>query len=197
GIIELGLVSLNTGDPRGRWNSVGRPLSGHRVKIISPDEDGCGEVAVSGPGFFDAYAAPWIPREKCAPDGWFQTGDIGRLDAEGFLFLISRKNAVINLAGRKVFPEEIEAVLNRHPAVRESRVYARAHPHLGEVVEADVVMDQPGTGLEAVRAFCRAHLADYKIPVRLNRVRVLPRTAATGKIRRAVTVARHDSNPRN
>ena len=55
-------------------------------------------------------------------DGWFGTGDIGRIDAEGFLFLVGRKTAVINLAGRKVFPEEIEAVLNRHPAVRESRV---------------------------------------------------------------------------
>ena len=81
---------------------------------------------------FDAYAAPWLPREKVLRDGWFYTGDIGRIDQDGFLFLIGRKTAVINLAGRKVFPEEIEAVLNRHPAVRESRVYGRAHPHLGE-----------------------------------------------------------------
>ena len=189
GIIELGLVSLNSDDPRGRWNSVGRPLKNQRVKIIAPDENGCGEVAVAGPGFFDAYAAPWIPREKIAPDGWFTTGDLGRLDEEGFLFLISRKTAVINLAGRKVFPEEIEAVLNRHPAVRESRVYARPHPHLGEVVEADLVLDQATADLESVRVFCRAHLAAYKIPVNLNLVHALPRTAVTGKIRRAAAVA--------
>jgi long-chain acyl-CoA synthetase len=114
---------------------------------------------------------------------------MARLDEDGFLFLISRKNAVINLAGRKVFPDEIEAVLNRHPAVRESRVYARAHPHLGEVVEADLVLDQPEADLESIHRFCRAHLADYKIPVRLNRVIALPRTAATGKIRRADAAA--------
>ena len=102
---------------------------------MNPDENGCGELAVAGPGIFDAYVAPWIPREQVLRDGWFFTGDIGRLDADGFLFLLSRKTAVINLAGRKVFPEEIEAVLNRHPAVRESRVYGKPHPHLGEVVE--------------------------------------------------------------
>jgi long-chain acyl-CoA synthetase len=189
GIIELGLVSLNTDDPRGRWNSVGRLLGDHRVKISAPDESGRGELSVSGPGFFDAYVAPWLPREIVSPDGWFHTGDIGRLDEDGFLFLISRKNAVINLAGRKVFPEEIEAVLNRHPAVRESRVYARTHPHLGEVVAADIVLNQPDAGLDSIRAFCRAHLADYKIPVSFNRVNALPRTAATGKIRRAGVAA--------
>jgi acyl-CoA synthetase (AMP-forming)/AMP-acid ligase II len=189
GIIELGLVSLNTDDPRGRWNSVGRPLSSHQVKIIAPDENGCGELSVAGPGFFDAYVAPWLPRQTLSPDGWFHTGDLARLDAEGFLFLISRKNAVINLAGRKVFPEEIEAVLNQHPAVGESMVYARAHPHLGEIVEADLVLNQPAADLDAIRAFCRAHLADYKIPLNFHRVSDLPRTAATGKIRRVVVTA--------
>ncbi len=189
GIIELGLVSLNTDDPLGRWNSVGRPLADHKVRILAPDENGCGEVAVHGPGFFDAYVAPWIARERIAPDGWFTTGDIGRLDADGFLYLISRQNAVINLAGRKVFPEEIEAVLNRHPHVRESRVFGRAHPHLGEVIEAELVLAEPGAPLDSVRQFCRAHLAAYKIPTRLHVVADLPRTPVTGKIRRATAVA--------
>lgn len=189
GVIELGLVGVNIDDSRGRWNSVGRPVVGQRIKINAPDENGCGELSVAGAGFFDAYVAPWLPRETVSPDGWFHTGDIARLDEDGFLFLISRINAVINLAGRKVFPEEIEAVLNRHPAVRESRVYARAHPHLGEVVAADIVLKQPATDLDSVRTFCRAHLADYKIPMRLNCVNALPRTAVTGKIRRAAVAA--------
>ena len=189
GVIELGLVGLNIDDPRGRWHSVGRPVAGQRIKINAPDENGCGELSVAGAGFFDAYVAPWLPREIVSPDGWFYTGDIARLDADGFLFLISRKNAVINLAGRKVFPEEIEAVLNRHSAVRESRVFARAHPQLGEVVEADLVLNQSDADLDSLRNFCRAHLADYKIPVRFNCVHALPRTAVTGKIRRAVTAA--------
>jgi long-chain acyl-CoA synthetase len=184
GIIELGLVSLNVDDPRNRWNSVGRPLPQLRLRILSPDEAGCGDVAVSGPGFFDAYAAPWVPREKLMEDGWFRTGDIGRVDADGFLFLVGRKSAVINLAGRKVFPEEIEAVLNRHPAVRESRVFGRPHPHLGEVVEAELVLHAPDADMTTMSRFCREHLASFKIPARFHIVPELPRTPATGKIRR-------------
>lgn len=184
GVIELGLVCLNVDDPRARWNSVGRPAGDFKVRIHEPDAEGCGEVAVAGPGIFDAYVAPWIPRELVLRDGWFFTGDIGRLDQYGFLFLLSRKTAVINLAGRKVFPEEIEAVLNRHPTVRESRVYGRIHPHLGEVVEAELVMETPDASVDPVRAFCRDHLASYKIPMRFTVVAALPRTAVTGKIRR-------------
>jgi long-chain acyl-CoA synthetase len=188
GVIELGLVSVNSADPSGRWNSVGRPVKGFEVQILMPDENGCGEVAVRGPGMCDAYAAPWWPRERFAPDGWFRTGDIGRIDADGFLFLLSRKKAVINLAGRKVFPEEIEAVINRHPSVRESRAYGRAHPHLGEVIEAELVLEEGEADLDGVRAFCREHLASYKIPARLHVVSALPRTAVTGKIRREAVV---------
>ena len=189
GVIELGLVSLNTTDPRGRWNSVGRPIVDFRVKILAPDEHGIGEVAVAGPGICDAYAAPWQSRDELMRDGWFITGDLGRLDDEGYLYLISRKTAVINLAGRKVFPEEIEAVLNRHPAIRESRVYGRAHPHLGEVVEAELVLAEGHTEAANLSQFCREHLAAYKIPTRFHVVTALPRTAATGKIRRIVRCA--------
>jgi acyl-CoA synthetase (AMP-forming)/AMP-acid ligase II len=186
GIIELGLVSLNTGDPVHRWNSTGRPTPGFQVRILNPDENGCGDVAVSGPGFLDAYVDPWIPRQRILRDGWFLTGDTGRIDSEGYLFLAGRTTAVINLAGRKVFPEEIESVLNRHPAVRESRAYGRRHPHLGEVVEAEIVLEQPEADLQSVRDFCRAHLASFKVPTRLEVVEALPRTVGTGKIRRAM-----------
>jgi long-chain acyl-CoA synthetase len=189
GVIELGLVALNTDDPRGRWNSVGKPAGDLRLRIANPDENGCGELAVSGPGIFDAYVAPWVPRDEVLRDGWFFTGDIARLDADGFLFLLSRKTAVINLAGRKVFPEEIEAVLNLHPTVRESRVYGKAHAHLGEVVEAELVLEPPDASLDPIRQFCREHLASYKIPMRFSVVAALPRTPVTGKIRRAAPVA--------
>jgi long-chain acyl-CoA synthetase len=189
GVIELGLVCLNAADPLERWDSVGRPAGDFSVRIHEPDENGCGEVAVAGPGVFDAYVAPWLPREQVLRAGWFFTGDIGRVDAEGFLFLLSRKTAVINLGGRKVFPEEIEAVLNRHPEVMESRVYGRVHPHLGEVVEAEVVLQSPESNLDSLRAFCRDHLAAYKIPARFTIVHALPHTPVTGKIRRAAAVA--------
>lgn len=191
GVIELGLVSLNRKPTPDNWSSVGKPGEDFRVKIAAPDEQGCGEVAVKGPGMFDAYAVPWRPRNEVLRDGWFFTGDIGRIDADGFLHLVSRKTAVINLAGRKVFPEEIEAVLNRHPAVRESRVYGRHHAHLGEIIEAELVLRTPDADLESVRAFCRDHLASFKVPTQLRVVNALPRTAITGKIRRAAAVAQN------
>ncbi len=189
GVIELGLVALNTEDPRGRWDSVGQPAGDFKVRIMNADEHGCGEVGVSGSGIFDAYVAPWVSREEVLRDGWFFTGDIGRLDADGFLFLLSRKTAVINLAGRKVFPEEIEAVINRHPSVRESRVYGKPHPHLGEVVVAELVLAQPEAGIDPIRQYCREHLASYKVPMHYQVVAALPRTPVTGKIRRAAPAA--------
>ena len=187
GIIELGLVALNSTDPLTRWNSVGKPIADFQVKIISPDEHDVGEIAVRGPGICDAYAAPWQPREKFLRDSWFVTGDLGRFDADGFLFLLARKNAVINLAGRKVFPEEIEAVLDRHPAIKESRVFGRVHPHLGEVVEAEIVLLAPDASIENLSHFCREHLAAYKIPTRFHPVQELPRTSVTGKLLRVAT----------
>lgn len=189
GVIELGLVCLNMDDPLRRWNSVGRPIAGHQLRVVASDKEDCGEVAVKGPGIFDAYAAPWSPRDRVLRDGWFHTGDIGRLDADGFLYLVGRKTDVINLAGRKVFPEEIESVLNRHPSVRESRVYGRVHAHLGEVVEAEVVLNDPNADLDSIRKLCGLSLAPYKVPSRLHVVSRLPRTAVTGKIRRAAAVA--------
>jgi acyl-CoA synthetase (AMP-forming)/AMP-acid ligase II len=188
GIIELGLVALNSEDPQGRWNSVGKPIPDFQVKIVSPDEHGVGEVDVRGPGICDAYAAPWQSRENILRDGWFVTGDLGRFDDDGFLFLLSRKTAVINLAGRKVFPEEIEAVLDKHPSIKESRVFGRVHPHLGEVVEAEIVLNAPDASIDNLSHYCREHLASYKIPTRFHNVQTLPRTAVTGKlIRTTVT----------
>jgi len=80
-------------------------------------------------------------------------------------------------------------VINRHPAVRESRVYGKPHPHLGEVVVAELVLASPDTDVDPIRQFCREHLASYKVPMHYNIVAALPRTPVTGKIRRAAPVA--------
>lgn len=185
GVIELGLVCVND-DPAARPESVGRPQSSYAVRIRNADAAGYGEVQFRGPGFFDAYTNPWTPRAELMPEGWFATGDIGRVDAHGYLQLAGRKAAVINLAGRKVFPEEIEAVLNRHPAVCESRVFGQSHPRLGETVEAEVVV-RAAIAPDALRDFCRAHLSVEKIPRNITLVPAIAKTAVTGKIRRAAT----------
>jgi long-chain acyl-CoA synthetase len=184
GVIELGLVTMNLKDPVGRWNSVGQPAGDFRVRIVEPDTAGCGELAVSGPGMLDAYVAPWISREQILHDGWFHTGDIARIDADGFVYLLARKTAVINRAGQKIFPEEVEAVINRHPDVRESRVFGRLHPRLGEVVEVDLVLERDDADLADIRKFCQEHLASYRMPSWMHVVTDLPRTAVTGKIHR-------------
>jgi long-chain acyl-CoA synthetase len=188
GVIELGLVAVNIAAARTKWNSVGKAAGEFRIRLDQPDAEGCGELAVRGPGICDAYVAPWLPREQILRDGWFYTGDIGRFDADGDLFLLSRKTAVINLAGRKVFPEEIETVINQHSGVVESRVYGRPHPHLGEVVEAEIVLRADGN-LDAVRTYCRDHLASYKIPTRFTVVPAVPRTPVTGKLLRTSSAA--------
>ena len=192
GIIELGLVCLNLDDPVHRSDSVGKPLPDYRVRIFNADNGGCGELGVSGPGFFDAYAHPWATREEIMPDGWFHTGDIARIDDDGFVFLLGRKTAVINMAGRKIFPEEVEAVLNRHPTVKESRVYGRAHAHVGELIEAEVVPSRVGADVEELREFCRSQLAAFKVPNHIHLVSAIARTSATGKILRPDTVTLYE-----
>jgi len=189
GIIELGLACVNTDDPRSRPGSVGRPAPGFSLRLVRQEDytnlgKGVGEVELEGPGFFDAYYDPWIRSDDLMADGWFHTGDIGRVDEDGFLFLHSRVSSVINTAGMKVFPEEIECVLNRHDAVRESHVYGVPHAHLGEVPEAEIVLHsgQPCIAEPELRGHCSQHLSSFKIPNRFVVVERLRRTAASGKI---------------
>jgi long-chain acyl-CoA synthetase len=187
GIIEVGLPFVNSsGDPAKR-GSVGRILPAYEVNIASPDAEGVGRVCLRGNGMFDAYFSPWQSRDEALVDGWFETGDLGRVDADGFLFLSGRDKNVINFAGMKVFPEEVESVLNRHPAVSESLVYGRAHAQYGELPCADVVVGG-GTGaadVEAseIRRFCYRYLAPYKVPKAVRCVPRLERTAS-GKLKR-------------
>lgn len=187
GIIEVGLPFVNSSGDPARRGSVGRILPDYEVNIASPDAEGVGKVHLRGKGMFDAYFSPWQSRDEALVDGWFETGDLGRLDADGFLFLCGREKNVINFAGMKVFPEEVEAVLNRHPAVSESLVYGRAHAHYGELPCADVVIGGETGVAEAeaseIRRFCYRHLAPYKVPKAVRCVSRLERTAS-GKLKR-------------
>lgn len=191
GIIELGLPCVNLDDPAGRPTSVGRPAPGFQVRLVRQDRysawgEGYGEVEVAGPGLFAGYSDPWTPASAIMDGPWFHTGDIGRLDPEGFLFLRSRTSSVINVAGVKVFAEEVEAVLNAHGAVLESRAYGQKHDHLGEVVEAEVVLcnrAMPVTEQE-LRLHCAGRLSSLKVPNRIRFSDAIEKTPLTGKIRR-------------
>ncbi len=192
GIIEIGVVCINTEKPAEKPDSVGPVLPDYQVSIENPqaypEADGmsCGEVFFRGPGFFDAYFHPWINDEAALADGWFETGDIGALDAEGYLYLYGRKDHVINTAGMKVFPQEVEAVLNRSPDVEESCVYGQSHERLGQIVAARVVprKETVKNNAAGLKAFCREMLAPYKVPEQIEFVNHIEKTAATGKILR-------------
>ena len=187
GIIEVGLPCVNVSDQVEKTDSVGRLQKAYELKLADADADGAGRVLLKGPGFFDAYLTPFRLRSEVCEDGYFNTGDIGRLDEDGYLFLIGRAKNVINFAGMKIFPAEVESVLMSHGWVKECRVSAQAAGAFGEVPVAEIVT-APGVVLiddwdEALREYCYRHLAPYKVPKIFRQVADLPRTAS-GKILR-------------
>lgn len=191
GIIEIGLVCINTDRCAEKPDSVGPVLPDYEVQIKNtrayPEGSAgieCGEILFKGPGFFDAYFDPWIEDQQALENGWFETGDIGGPDPEGCLYLYGRKNHVINIAGMKVFPQEVESELNRHPAVKESCVYAQSSERLGQMVAAKVVLHKKGSEIDSagLKDFCRRSLALYKVPEQIYFTEYIEKTAATGKI---------------
>lgn len=167
--------------------SVGRPVAPVRFRIV--DEDGeelptgsVGELQVSNPGREREYyrdpestAATWV-------DGWLRTGDLGRLDEDGYLYLLGRDKDVIIRGGNNVHAADVEGVLYEHPCVQEAAVAAIHHAVLGEDVGAWVV-PVPGAEVDAdvLRAWCSERLADYKVPRRWTFLSELPRNP-TGKV---------------
>ncbi len=181
GIIEIGLPFINT-EPQQARNTVGRALPAYELRIANPDEHGVGEVLVRGKGMFDAYFSPWRTRAECTDDGYFHTGDLGKLDDAGRLMLLGRSKTVIVCAGMKVFPEEVEQVINAIPGVRESLIFGKPHAQFGQVPVAHVVLADPSSDvIDSIRGLCIEHLSSYKVPVEYVAVESLPKTAS-GKL---------------
>ena len=189
GIIEAGLVAVND-RPREKPESVGPPLPDfaaelrdERGRAVAPGD--VGELHVRGQGLLDGYLWPFRTRARILDGGWFATGDLASADADGSLRLVGRVRSVINVSGMKCFPEEIEAVLQQHPAVAAARVTGRPHARVGAVPVADVVprdaQHPPDSG--ELAAYCRASLARFKVPVEFRVVDALPLTAS-GKVKR-------------
>jgi long-chain acyl-CoA synthetase len=183
GIIEIGLPFINTEAAGAGKQTVGRMLPDYQLRIADPDETGVGEVLIKGRGMFDAYFSPWRLRDEVLRDGWFDTGDLGRVDAQGRLSLLGRSKTVIVCAGMKVFPEEVEEVINSMPDVRESRVFGQPHPQYGQTPVAEVVAASEEI-LEQLRGYCYQHLSSYKVPVEFRLVESIPKTTS-GKIARS------------
>jgi acyl-CoA synthetase (AMP-forming)/AMP-acid ligase II len=164
-----------------KLGAVGRPHAGVQVRV----DDGSGELQVRTPALSAGYADGGDLSDRLTPDGWFRTGDIARIDDDGFVWIEGRVSDMINRGGLKVFPGEVEEVLRLSPRVADVAVAGVADDRLGEVPWAFVVPDGEGPSddelADELRALCREHLAPYKAPVHFVVVGSLPRNEA-GKI---------------
>jgi long-chain acyl-CoA synthetase len=125
-----------------RDDSAGLPLPRVKLRIDNPDENGIGEIAAKGPNIMLGYYKNETITKQVLQDGWFKTGDLGRLDEQNFLYISGRKkNVIISKSGKNVFPEEIEDLLNRSPFILESVVYGYTDKKQDEIIAVDVVVD--------------------------------------------------------
>jgi len=194
GMTETGTITQTTFPPiQTPEGSAGLPAN---VEVAIMDDGGrmlgpgtIGEVVVRGPEVFGGYENDPEANRAAFRDGWFRSGDAGRFDEAGFLFLAGRLTDVINRGGAKVSPSEVEEALARHPLVVEAAAFALPHPTLGEDVAAAVVLRADGAVTEdGLRDFARNHLAAFKVPTRIVTVGDLPR-GAFGKVRRGELAA--------
>jgi len=184
-----------------RARSVGRALDGVQLRIIAADGSdatmhGEGEIRIKGPNVMQGY---WNLEDETKAvfdeDGYFKTGDIGRLDADGHLYITGRLKEMLIIGGENVFPREIEEVLDRHPSVKASACIGAADPSRGEVPIAFVECKE-GESFDAaaLRAWCREHLAQFKVPRDIRHLEPLPRNP-TGKIIRRALKALLETTP--
>ena len=171
-----------------RNGTVGKPLPGVRVRIVG--EDGAdlpagqdGEILVAGPTIMKGYfRKPDETREVISDDGWFHTGDVGRLDEDGYLSITGRAKEMLIIGGENVFPREIEAVLEKHEAVLQVAVIGTADDMRGEVPVAFVIPKPDAMPSEAeLRTFARQSLAGFKVPRQIRIAEDFP-TGPTGKL---------------
>ena len=188
GIIEVGLPVLNIHGALDNPTAIGRALPAYEVTLLDAAgnlvSDGePGEFHVRGPGLLDAYLVPWDTNPL--HNGYFASGDLVVRSPDGLLTLIGRSKSVINVAGMKVFPEQIEAILNLHPGVQASRVVGQEHIHTGQIPVAEIIPTDAANQPRAIdlQRHCRQYISAYKVPLQFHIVQELPRTSS-GKIRR-------------
>jgi long-chain acyl-CoA synthetase len=186
GSTETGIISVNLyEDGFSDVNSVGKPIEGRVVRIVDdvdqalPTGEG-GEIKIRSTATTKGYLNREELNREVFNDGWFFTGDVGKLDDEGNLYVVGRKSSFINVAGLKVDPSEVENVLVLNDAVVECAVVGVPRQGVGETVKAYMVL-QKDISRREIWSFCRERLADHKVPREIEFVPELPRSP-TGKI---------------
>ncbi|MFC1952437.1 class I adenylate-forming enzyme family protein [Chloroflexota bacterium] len=179
-------VTCQPVDGTGKLGSVGKALPGWEVKIVDARDrelpiNHTGEIIVSGPVMKGYYNNPLATAETMK-NGWLYTGDIGRIDEDGELFILGRKKELIIAKGQNIYPSDIEDVLYTHPKVAEVAVVGIPGELRGEVVKAVVSLKEGEVATEQeIKRFCLERLANYKVPKQVIFLDSLPKTAA-GKI---------------
>lgn len=191
GMTETNMNTSNPYDGERRAGTVGFPLPGVELRLTDGDTevaDGdIGQIEVRGPNVFKGYwQMPEKTAEELRPDGFFQTGDLGRLDSDGYLQIVGRQKDLIISGGFNVYPKELELLLDDVPGVQESAVIGLPHPDFGEAVFA-VLVPQPGAVLDAdaVLSGISGRLARFKQPKAAVLVADLPRNTM-GKVQKNV-----------
>jgi acyl-CoA synthetase (AMP-forming)/AMP-acid ligase II len=170
-----------------RLGSAGRVSFGWEVRIVDPDGrdlgfEEAGELLIRGEPLFSGYwRDPGATAAAFAEGGWYRTGDIGKLTADGYLYILDRAKDMIISGGENIYPAEVEAVLARHPAVADVAVLGRSDPTWGEAVHAVIIPAGEAVPAGEIIAWCRDRLAHFKCPKSVEFTDTLPRTT-TGKV---------------
>lgn len=197
GMSETAMLTSNPYSGERRGGTVGFALPGVSLRV--QDDDGqplpageIGGIQVKGPNIFKGYwRMPEKTREEFTADGYFKTGDVGKIDERGYITIVGRSKDLIISGGYNVYPAEIEGYINDMPGVAESALVGVPHPDFGEVGVA-IVIAKPGAKLEAeqVIAGLKARLANFKIPKRCFIVSELPRNTM-GKVQKNLLREQH------
>ena len=197
-----GAASFNHPHRPRKVGSIGTPIEGVQMRVV--DRNGSevaqgqpGEIQIRGHNVTKGYwNLPGATKATITPDGWLNTGDVGRVDEDGYFYIVDRTKDLIIRGGYNVYPREIEEVLYEHPAVAEAAVIGIPHDSLGEEVGAAVALKKGATvDPDELRDYVKARVAAYKYPRRIWLLDELPK-GATGKVqKRDITVPTSESAP--
>ena len=187
GLTETSPFACYNHDLEYKWGSIGVPIEDVEMKVV--DEGGeevesgeIGELLVRGPNVMLGYWNRPEETKKVIRNGWFHTGDLGKMDEDGYFYIVDRLKDMINVSGFKVYPSEVERVILMHPGVSEVAVYGVKHQIKGEITAANVVRKLGKLlTVEDLKSFCSQRMANYKVPHLIRFVAEIPRNA-TGKV---------------
>lgn len=184
------VISVNLTEQSRRLGTVGTILPGYQWKVcdskgnaLPPDTPGV--LMLKGPSVFHGYfEAPQVTAERLSDDGWYNTSDVVKYDKDGYITILDRLSDIIIVGGFNVYPQEVERILNEHPAVAQSAVVSMHHLVNGEIPRAFIVLKPEARVTDRdIIEYCKGKLANYKIPRKVDFIEALP-VSPSGKILR-------------